>query len=92
MSIASAPVRRRAVLLVVGVVAGLATVAQPALSRVEPAPTVLAFSADTTPPTTTISGGQSNPQSFSVQSLTFGQTTAGPTNYRQIELRANIVF
>src|SRR5436305_1348621 len=63
MSIASAPVRRRAVLLVVGVVAGLATVAQPALSRVEPAPTVLAFSADTTPPTTTISGGQSNPHS-----------------------------
>jgi len=44
------------------------------------------------PTFTVLNGGQSNPQSFSVQSLTFGQTTAGPTNYRQIELRANIVF
>jgi len=39
-----------------------------------------------------LNGGQSNPQSFSVQSLSFGQVTSGPTNYRQIELRANIVF
>ena len=39
-----------------------------------------------------LNGGQSNPQSFSVQSLSFGQVTSGPTYYRQIELRANIVF
>src|SRR3954454_5513657 len=64
MTVASAPARRRALVLLAGLmIAGLAA-AHPAMTRVDPAPTVLAFnSADTTPPTTTVSGGQSNPRS-----------------------------
>jgi len=51
-----------------------------------------AINATNHPTFAVLNGGQNNPQSFSVQSLTFGQTTAGPTSARQIELRANIVF
>src|SRR4051794_28741289 len=55
--------RRRALSLVIGTaVVGLAF-ASPATSRVDPAPTVVSFNADSTPPDTTVSGGQSNPHS-----------------------------
>ncbi len=37
-------------------------------------------------------GGQNAPENTSVQSLTFGQVTGGPTSPRVIEFRANIEF
>jgi hypothetical protein len=39
-----------------------------------------------------LNGGQNAPQNASVQSLSFGQTTSGPTLPRVIEFRANLVF
>jgi len=39
-----------------------------------------------------LNGGQNSPQLSSVQSLTFAQTTGGPTAPRVIEFRANIEF
>lgn len=39
-----------------------------------------------------LNGGQNAPQSASIQSLTFGQVTTGPSSARNIEFRANLVF
>jgi large repetitive protein len=64
MTIASALARRRGLSLVAGLmIAGLAA-AHPASPRVVPAPDFVASNTvDSTPPTTTVSGGQSNPRS-----------------------------